>query len=231
VQVWKPFLREIPEIHHKLSNYLLKSGLPGQRQCGVYVDVFGSSRNFPYRMFRMYKRKAESQEVPHEAKHVTKIQRTPELKAVPNSSPARVILFVNATRGPVDIIFSYGTLVDHAIWASLNKNLNLLCVKEKEKLADFDILEDACKRIHKQHITKVKEVAKIPGARPKTGPYSRKIHCRVCRVVFVWPSHPVCYLCEKYCVLIQSVSRGERALACQYAHPDLWGGSPAYGFD
>lgn len=81
--------------------------------------MLGSSPNFPYRMFRMYKRKAESQEVPHEGKHVTKKQK--EEKAVVKANGTLVQNALVKT-GPLLVVWSYGTGLDWLHWRALGKD-------------------------------------------------------------------------------------------------------------
>lgn len=164
----------------------------------------------------MSKRKAASQDVVHEGKVVSKVPRTPGMKAIPNVGPSRVVMFANASGGPVDIIFAYGTLVDHALWASLNSNLKTLCDEEKKKLGkDFDVLVKATKAIlYKRHLMI------LPKSRQRSlrrnNPKANV--CADCSSVVLQVPWTRCWTCSNDLITLVAVSQGCLRTAGTFVH-------------
>jgi hypothetical protein len=169
---------------------------------------------------RMSKRKAASQDVAHEGKVVSKIQRTPDMTAIPNVGPSRLVMFVNTTRGPVDIIFAFGTLVDHALWASLNSNLAKLCDQEKKKFGkDFAVLVKATKAILYKRLLTTLPASRQRALRRNNPKANVCVDCSSVVLEVPWKR---CWTCSQHLIQIEAISRGCMRTAGTWLHEHPW---------
>jgi hypothetical protein len=139
----------------------------------------------------MYKRKAESQAVPHEAKHVAKKQK--EEKAVIKANGALVQKALQMP-GPGGIVWLFGTGTDWVRWRCLNKSWRVMANKMNTLQIQM-AWQFSLEEFHEFHVARLNSL--VAKANPEVAAQFNVL-CRSCKTVFVRNQVDgfKCYACE-----------------------------------